>query len=635
NYTLRFNDTFGQPGIEDHVYIYVLKRPESNQPPDIVAKQNDTGIIILWTLTSPYGPGHYRILRNSTEIQTWQPWPGNNTAINVSVNTNLGIGYWMYSIEYNDTNGLQGNPDTVIVIVNDKPVASAAGTGNYTVIPENASNYIIQWTITDAIGGSGFYNVSVNNNTILENIIWNSGETINISINTNAGHGIFNYTMTFQDTFSATGDQSTIIVQIAGKPISNHPNDVIILQQVGAANITWVLTDQQGPGHFRVLCNNSIYLNWTAWTNNTDINIIVDNNKSIGYWNYTIQYNNTYGFFGQQDTVFVISDDIPRVVKSPTPAEFECNTTQFLSWILVDGIGAGNYTILLNGTPLQNYVNRSWINNTEITVPVNTNIGFGPFNYTIIYYDSNGFKGNESSVIITVVESQPESQNQVMQFIEDNPWVIIIGIAALVAIATTIIVLSKKKKAGKVAKKKITTKKPPEYKMPETLEDSTTTTTEDTTASDDNNANVPPDMAQTDGSTSNQQRQEPPSTTSDSSTPPSTPPSTPTRARTRPQDTKISQTSQEIVKTTSNQPHPGIKNRFYCGSCKKYTSSAIPQQSGWFICPTCKQDMLAIIKCQACNQDISINRQFYLQYKNQTVNCPHCKNKISLQSLNI
>ncbi|MCK5216878.1 MAG: PGF-pre-PGF domain-containing protein [Methanosarcinales archaeon] len=79
------------------------------------------------------------------------------------------------------------------------------------------------------------------------------------------------------------------------------------------------------------------------------------------------------------------------------------STVNFTNWILYDQ-HPGYYRVLQNGTQIVE--STLWSDNTNITVPVNTNAGIGVFNYTIQYNDSAGNSGQDT-VNITITDKTP------------------------------------------------------------------------------------------------------------------------------------------------------------------------------------------------------------------------------------
>lgn len=102
-------------------------------------------------------------------------------------------------------------------------------------------------------------------------------------------------------------------------------------------------------------------------------------------------------------------DTKPPSSNTPDDKEFSANSTvYFAGWKLFDS-HPGYYHLLCNGkqvvSPMQ------WANNTNLSVPVNTSIGTGNFNYTLVYNDTAGNYGIQDTVNITIGYFAPPAIN--------------------------------------------------------------------------------------------------------------------------------------------------------------------------------------------------------------------------------
>jgi len=91
-------------------------------------------------------------------------------------------------------------------------------------------------------------------------------------------------------------------------PKSNHPDDITTTSE-GSETIGWKLSDDYGPGKYRVHTNNTInkkyvWVDWTVWINDVVLNVAI-NRTALGIFNYTIEYYNSQSVFGLSDTVIV------------------------------------------------------------------------------------------------------------------------------------------------------------------------------------------------------------------------------------------------------------------------------------------------------------------------------------------
>jgi len=78
--------------------------------------EKDTTAVITWILYDEVqSGGNYQILRNSSSYSNWMAWM-NETSFNVTIDTST-LGVWNYTIQYNDTMGTWGTPNTVFIII--------------------------------------------------------------------------------------------------------------------------------------------------------------------------------------------------------------------------------------------------------------------------------------------------------------------------------------------------------------------------------------------------------------------------------------------------------------------------------------------------------------------------------------
>ena len=119
-------------GIDIYAHKFVDNmRPVSNQLSFINTTKyaNET---IDWVLTDDWGGGHYRVKANDTSgdyiiWQDWQPWT-NNTPLNIPINRTL-TGVFNYTIEFYDMYNLTGDPNTVIVNIEEGTPPEGSGSG--------------------------------------------------------------------------------------------------------------------------------------------------------------------------------------------------------------------------------------------------------------------------------------------------------------------------------------------------------------------------------------------------------------------------------------------------------------------------------------------------------------------------
>ncbi len=407
-------------GTSDDIYaqrVILAKRPHSNHPGII----NTTSIgseVINWILYDDSGPGQYRVWANDTNDNyyisvNWTSWD-NNTPLNIAINRTV-PGVYNYTIEFNNTFSISGIPDTVIVTIIDNPPTS---NNPAPIITSVTGLETINWTLYDDCG-PGQYRVWVNdtNDNYYISVNWTSWDNntpLNIAINRTVP-GVYNYTIEFNNTFSISGIPDTVIVTIIDNPPTSNNPAPIITSVTGLETINWTLYDDCGPGQYRVWVNDTndnyyILINWTSWNNNTPLNIAI-NRTALGVYNYTIEYNDIFDIFGIPDTVIVTITDNPPTSNNPIPITTSITGLETINWILYDDSGPGQYRVWVNDTNDQYYILinwTSWDNNTPLNIAINRT-ALGVYNYTIEYNDMFNIFGLSNTVIITIVDYQPTS----------------------------------------------------------------------------------------------------------------------------------------------------------------------------------------------------------------------------------
>ncbi|MFC1704985.1 hypothetical protein ACFLZ6_01500, partial [Nanoarchaeota archaeon] len=125
NVTFIANDTANNVNNTETTYfngVYVdVTPPTSDSPPD---QEVDIGedSTISWNLDDDTYPGDYYVERNGQLFKGPTAWQ-NGTPVIVAAN-NYFPGVWNYTIFFNDSTGNYGNPDTVLVTVNDTTIPS-------------------------------------------------------------------------------------------------------------------------------------------------------------------------------------------------------------------------------------------------------------------------------------------------------------------------------------------------------------------------------------------------------------------------------------------------------------------------------------------------------------------------------
>jgi hypothetical protein len=408
------------------------KCPYVSQPNNVIttALGKET---INWTLFDDYGGGQFQVWANDTSgnFYVWQNWTiwSNASTYFVPINRSA-PGIFNYTIIYNDSIGQWGVPQTVIVNITDE-IPSLDNP--FDIITTRLESTTIDWILYDDYG-SGQFQVWANDTSgnfyVWQDwTIWSNASTYFVPINRSAP-GIFNYTIMYNDSIGQWGVPQTVIVTIIdGVPMSNTPLD-IITDVFGLETIDWTLLDDYGSGQFQVWANDTsgnlyVWQDWTAWSNFSTYNIPI-NRSAPGIFNYSIVFNDTYGLWGNPDTVIVTVLDLAPESNHPAVITTFQDEVSSIPWILTDDFGSGYYRVFINGTPGSW---RSWENDTSIDYIIDTT-KIGTFNYTIQFNSSTG-QMSYDTVIVEIRESTGTPGNDLILYLL---IIVIAGVVGVVGI---------------------------------------------------------------------------------------------------------------------------------------------------------------------------------------------------------
>lgn len=287
---------------------------------------------------------------------------------------------------------------------------------NYKVSYDGFDGALIVWP-DDRSGGWDIYVQGISANGVLR---WeDNGKLICNAIGTQNSPEIVNDEeggafITWQDSRNGGWDVYAQRIE-NGDPTSNSPANIATSIE-NSVTINWRLFDDFGGGEYRVIANNTlgnfyVWQNWTSWSNNTFLYVPI-NRTEIGIFDYTIEYRDKGGKFGEPSNVIVtlLSDNLPTST-NPNPISTGATGSETIPWTLYDDYGGGQYRVLANDTNGDFYVWKdwtTWTNNTPLDVSINRNDP-GVFNYTIEYYDVYNQFGIPDTVIVTVVNEPPTS----------------------------------------------------------------------------------------------------------------------------------------------------------------------------------------------------------------------------------
>ncbi len=347
---------------------------------------------ITWTLSDNFAGHTYRVLLEGAVHVNWSSWT-NNIAFNIPIDTGT-IGIWNYTIEYDDSAGLWGPPNTVFITIDTPPDASTPA--NATHAQGTTAN--ITWTISDN-GAGGAYQVLKNTSPYSNWIAWTSDIAFNVTIDTSE-LGLWNYTLQYNDSLGLWGSPSTVFITIEDQtaPWASNPSGATY-PWGSSVVINWTLYDNIAGGTYQVLRNSSSHDGWTTWTNNVSFLVTLATDE-LGVWNYTIHYNDSIGLWGVPNTVFItIEDQTAPWASEPNNATHAQGSIAVINWTLYDNVAGGTYQVLRNNSGHGDW--NTWTNNVSFLVTLATD-ELGIWNYTIQYNDSAGLLGAPNTVFITI-----------------------------------------------------------------------------------------------------------------------------------------------------------------------------------------------------------------------------------------
>jgi PGF-pre-PGF domain-containing protein len=193
NYTIFANDTSGNT-TSDHVNITVSDTtpPSITGPSDHIIEQNATTCHIIWEIID-VNPDTYRILKDGIQVEPTTHYQNGDTITVDIITTTRGI--YNYTIIANDT--LEHTASNQVIITVQETIPPVISHPNDQTI-ERCTTGNITWIITDATPEK--YWVLRNGIQIISPTDFDSGDTINISIDNTSTVGVWNYTIFANDT---------------------------------------------------------------------------------------------------------------------------------------------------------------------------------------------------------------------------------------------------------------------------------------------------------------------------------------------------------------------------------------------------------------------------------------------------
>ena len=279
----------------------------------------------------------------------------------------------------------------------------------------------ITWKITDPDVQNPNYAIYINN-TPGSDIAWNSGDTVEISVD-GMEVGIHNITIVVNDGLGKTTQNEVIVTVYNDDPVVSHPSDnTYIFGQTGNT-IIWTITDDSvAITEFSILCDGN-EINTSIWISG---NQIVQNIDSLldGSNNITIIVDDGLDGITQDEVFIIVTNDIP-IVTHPEDLNYKVgNINNIISWTITDtSVYQTSYIIKLDGVEVES---GGWTSDLTITIEID-GLSVGEYEYTIIIDDGNG-ETIEDSVIVTVASAATGLTMQIVYWITGGTVSAITGI---------------------------------------------------------------------------------------------------------------------------------------------------------------------------------------------------------------
>lgn len=386
NFTIVFRDAFGN-NVSNAVWVTVYVNTSlpwfQLQPSNMTYFLGTTGNTVSWTVIDKISSANYTLFLNGINMGTGY-WI-NNTALPITID-GLTVGVYNLTIVFNDTLGNSIHDTIWITVYTDitNPIILQQPT-NVTYFQGETGNNV-SWTASDDYG-PGNYSLFTDG-VLVETKNWLNNTAVTISID-GLSQGTYNLTIVFEDAYGNNVSNTiwiTVVADTTSPIILQQPSNVTY--QLGATGntLSWTVIDNRGPANYSLYIDN-VFATANSWQNNTKITLNIDG-LAVGVHTLTIFFNDTSGNV-ISDVVYVSvwkDSSPPIILQHPgTIAYTVGQTSNIAKWIVIDDHGAGNYTLLRNGTILKT---GPWLNDTELSISVD-GFAIGSYNLTIVFNDQS------------------------------------------------------------------------------------------------------------------------------------------------------------------------------------------------------------------------------------------------------
>ena len=350
-----------------------------------------TGETLSWNITD-IQPNIYVLYVDSVINSSGIFTSGVPIIANIDTST---LGTYNYTIFANDTGGYHSE-QSVSVKIYDAVFPVFQYQPNAVLSYEyGSSDNKLSWAAFDEFPTS----VDIlRNGSLLFETGWINN--VNISISTDGlAIGYHNYTAVFYDINNNPAVSTTILDVVDTTPPGvSAPLDATYQQRSSGNKISWTGTDLN-PGFYSVYINGSLYQDGT-WISNTAVQIPI-NTSSLGFFDYSIQFNDTSGNIASDTVIIHIIDTIAPTVSGPSsyPIYVEGSMSNFIDWVATD-LNPNYYDIFRQETLV---ATGGWLSGSTIHYNID-GLSKGTYNFTLVAYDESGL--NSKYQVNVTVEDQ-------------------------------------------------------------------------------------------------------------------------------------------------------------------------------------------------------------------------------------
>ena len=360
--------------------------------PELVIQYGSIGIQIDWVVVD-YEPGNYTIFKG-TEILETGSW-SNERPISLLLLETLDIGSYIYTVNVTDETG-NFNLDSFVLHIEDTTSPTISRPDDLNVESGSTENSHISWQVTDNYF-TGVYNITINGVVVTENKVWNSGDTLSRSLDTQLTN-VYVFGIIVRDS-SGNFIEDEVIVNVRDTFAPNiHAKDYLEFQFGLLASISWTISDAN-PNNYTI-ARDGTKLEQGTWNSGETI-IHQETGLSIGSYIYRLVVFDAFGNRNLSDITVEITDITSPTLNSFSDFTLEAGTPgAALRWLPNDA-NPSNFEIQQNGTIINTGI---WKAGEEYSVSLET-LALGTYIFLAIFYDGSE-NYSEDEVMVKIVDTK-------------------------------------------------------------------------------------------------------------------------------------------------------------------------------------------------------------------------------------